>query len=180
VSKSNKQMEKQLSAVMPFVFNGEIPFEPRVWHGIEERARFWTIEYACTLIGEPKVENDEAIVPVSGFFDLPVWQLSRSQGMSFLIDDVVRLAKEKFVVGLLHTHPSGDLTPSSSDWATFTYLDALLGRPLLYMIMSPDKNRKPLIIHFEACHNCPNSFLKILEKIKEKRGEEHGSHENMV
>jgi hypothetical protein len=177
-------MKKQLSAVIPFVFNGEVPFEPGVWHRIQDRKEIYSkssnpLQWASALIGQPKVEENEAIVPITDFIELPIWQISRNR-LCFLIDDVIRISEMKFVVGILIFKPDEDLIPSSSDWATFTYLDALLGRPLLYMIMSPDKNRKPLIIHFEACHKCPNSFLKILEKIKEKRGEEHGSHENMV
>lgn len=180
-----KGNKKQLKAIKPFIFRGEIPFEPGVWHRIQDRVDLWSktnnpMEWACALIGKPKVEKNEAIVPIIDFIELPIWQLSRSHGLSFLIDDVIRIAEKKFVAGLLHSHTSGDLRPSSSDWATFTYLDAIMGRPLLYMILSPDKKRKPLIIHFEACHNCPKSFLKILKKIKKSGGEKYGTHENMV
>lgn len=170
---SRKRKKKHLSAIKPFIFSGKIPFESGVWRRIQDRVELWSksnnpMEYGCALISQPKVEKNKAIVPIVDFIELPIWQLSRSHGLSFLIDDVVRIAEKKFVVGLLHSHPNGDLSPSSSDWATFTYLDAILGRPLLYMIVSPDKERKPLIIHFGACHKCPNSFLNILKKIKEK------------
>ena len=180
-----KRKKKHLKAIRPFIFSGEIPFEPGVWHRIQDRVEFWSkssnpMEWACALISKPKVEKNEAIVPIVDFIELPIWQLSRSHGLSFLIDDVIRIAEKKFVAGLLHSHPNGDLTPSSSDWATFTYIDAILGRPLLYIIMSPEKKKKPLIIHFGACHRCPNSFLNILKKIKKSGGEKYGTHENMV
>jgi proteasome lid subunit RPN8/RPN11 len=176
---------KNFDATRPFIFNGEIPFEPGVWHKIQDRVELWSksdnpMEWACVLIGQPKVEKNEAIVPIVDFIELPIWQLSRTHGLSFLIDDVLRIAEKKFVAGLLHSHPNGVLNPSSADWATFTYLEAMLRRPLLYIIMGPSKDRKPLIIHFEACHKCPNSFLKIFKKIKEKGGEEHGTHQGMV
>jgi len=174
-----------LASIKPFIFKGNIPFESGIWHRIQDRVELWSksnnpMEWACALISQPKVEKNEAIVPIVDFIELPIWQLSRSHGLSFLIDDVIRMAERKFVAGLLHSHPNGDLTPSSSDWATFTYLDAILGRPLLYIIISPDKKRKPLIIHFEACHKCSNSFLNFLVKIKEKGGEKDGTHKNMV
>lgn len=176
-----KRKKRSLGNIRPFTYSGKIPFEPGVWHKIQDRVEFWSnssnpMEWGCVLIGKPKVEKKEAIVPIVDFFELPIWQLSRSRGLSFLIDDVVRIAEKKFVAGLLHSHPNGDLTPSSSDWATFTYLDAILGRPLLYMIVSPDKNRKPLIIHFGACHKCRSSFLNIFKKIKQKGGEKLGTH----
>lgn len=169
-----KRSKENLKSFKPFIFSGRIPFESSVWHRIQDRVELWDkpntpMEWACVLISQPKVEEDKAIVPVVDFIELPVWELSRSRGLSFLIDDVIRIAKKKFVAGLLHSHPNGDLTPSSSDWATFTYIDAILGRPLLYVIVGPDKDKKPLIIHFEACHKCPNSFLNLFKKIKGKR-----------
>jgi hypothetical protein len=178
-------VKRRLDVVKPFVFDGEVPFETGVWHKIQDRVELWSksenpMEWACVLVSQPKVEKNEAIVPIVDFIELPIWQLSRSHGLSFLIDDVVRIAEKKFVAGLLHSHPNGDLTPSSSDLATFLYLDAIMGRSLLYLILAPDKNKKPLIIHFEACHKCPNSFLKIFKKIKEKGGEQHGTYKSMV
>lgn len=169
---SRKRKKKHLSAIKPFIFSGKIPFEPGVWHRIHDRVELWSesknpMEWACVLISQPKVEKDKAIVPVVDFIELPVWELSRSRGLSFLIDDVIKIAEKKFVAGVLHSHPSGDLTPSSSDWATFIYLDAILGRPLLYLIISP-KKKKPLIINFKACHECPNSFLNLLKQLKQK------------
>lgn len=180
-----RRKKKELKAIQPFIFSGKIPFKPNVWYRTQDRVELWSksenpMEWACVLISQPKVEKDKPIVPIVDFIELPIWQLSRNRGLSFLIDDVIRIAEKKFVAGLLHSHPNGDLTPSSSDWATFTYLDVILGRPLLYMIVSPDKNRKPLIIHFKACHKCPNSFLNILKKIKKRGGEKDGTHENLV
>lgn len=184
MEKSNKSKRNQLTAIRPFVFNGEVPFEPGVWHRAQDRVELFShftiaMTWAAALVGQPKVEENEAIVPIVDFIELPIWQI-KTQCLSFLIDDVVRIAERKFVAGILCSHPNGDLTPSSSDWATFTYLDAILGRSLLYMIMSPDRERKPLIIHFEACHKCPNSFLKILEEIRKKGGEENGTHQRML
>lgn len=174
-----------MASIKPFIFNGEVPFVPGIWRKMQDRVELWSktgnpMEWACALVSQPKVDKNKAIMPIVDFIELPIWQISRTHGLSFLIDDVIRIAEKKFVAGLLHSHPNSDLTPSSSDWATFVYLDAMLGRPLLYMIVSPDRNRKPLIIHFEACHKCPNSFLKILKEIKEKGGEEHGTHQSMV
>jgi hypothetical protein len=184
LEKSDKRNRKQLSAIRPFVFNGEVPFEPGVWHRLQDRNEIYSksdnpIERANVLITQPTVEGNEAIEPITDFIELPIWQISRNR-LSFLIDDVLRISEVKFVAGLLIFKPDEDLTPSSSDWATFTYLDALLGRPLLYMIMGPDKNRKPLIIHFEPCHKCPNSFHKLFEEIRKKGGENNGTHQSMV
>ena len=175
-----KGRKKHFDAVNPFIFKGEIPFVPSVWCRLQDRIEIYSrpnnpVEYGSALISQPKVKNNVGIVPIVDFVDLPIWHLSRSRGMSFLIDDVIRIAEKKFVVGLLHSHPNGDLTPSSSDWATFTYIDAILGRPLLYVIVSPDKNRKPLIIHFESCHKCPDSFLNVFKKIK-SGGEKDGKY----
>lgn len=181
--KSNKRKKSVLSAVKPFIFNGEVHFEKGVWHKVQDRNEVYSKSSnpqprASVMISQPKVEAGEAIVPVKDFIELPIYQISRDH-LSFLIDDIIKISEMKFVLGLLIFKPDDDLTPSSSDWATFTYLDALLGRPLLYIIMGPDKSKKPLIISFEACSACPHSFLKIFEKIKEKRGEEHAD-ENMV
>jgi len=172
--KSKKERKNIVRSLKPFVYLEEIPFDEEVWHKIQDRIKIWSdsknpVEWACLLISKPRVEKDKAIAPIVDFIELPLWEISRNRGLNFLIDDVARIAKEKFVVGLLHSHPSGDLTPSSSDWATFLYLDSILGRPLLYIIMSPHKP-KPLVIHFERCHKCPYSFLNLLKEIK-KGGE---------
>jgi proteasome lid subunit RPN8/RPN11 len=173
---SSRKKEEQIAALRPFIYEGEVPFEPGVWNRIMDRVEIWSdpgnpLEWACGLIVKPRVDKNEAIVPVTDFVEMPVWALSRSHGLSFLIDDFLRVAAKMFIIGELHSHPDGNLLPSSSDWATFTYLDAMLGRPLLHLIVGPDRKRKPLIIHFETCYKCPNSFLKILEKIKENGGE---------
>ncbi len=182
--KPEKKKQKIVDSLKPFVYLEDIPFEPEIWSKIQDRIDIWSnsknpVEWACLLISKPKVEKDKAIAPIVDFIELPMWHLSRNRGLTFLIDDVVRIAKEKFVVGLLHTHPNGDLTPSSSDWATFTYLDAILGRPLLYIIISPSKP-KPLIIHFGRCHECPNSFFNLFKVIKKGGEKKYGTYKDLV
>ena len=159
------------SSLKPFIYNGEIPFEQNVWERIKERVEIFSgsdnpVEWGCVLIGKPKVLEAEAIVPVMDNIELPLWDLSRTRGLSILLDDIVRISKKKFVVGLLHSHPNDVLMPSSSDLATFLYTDTLVGRPLIYMIVSPNTQRKPLILHFKACHQCPNSFFNLLKNLK--------------
>jgi len=175
LSSTRKESKATITSLKPFIYHEEIPFEQSVLERIQERVGIFSssdnpVEWGCVPIGKPKVLKDEAIVPVTDFVELPLWNLSRSKGLSILLDDILKISKRKFVVGLLHSHPNDDLMPSSSDLATFLYTDVLLGRPLIYMIVSPNKQRKPLILHFRACHECPNSFFKILKNLKKERG----------
>ena len=129
----------RIAELTPFIFHDKIPFEPGVLHKIQNRIELWSrsnnpMEWGCALISQPKVEHNEPIVPIVDFIELPIWQLSRSRGLSFLLDDVVRIAQKEFICGLLHSHPNGNITPSASDLATYFYLDAIIGRPLLYLI----------------------------------------------
>jgi len=165
----------------------EIPFETKTWNKILERIQMWSkdrqnpIEWCCVLIGKPKEVDGKNTFAVTDFYELPVFNLSRRQGLSIVLEDVLRIAEKYWVIGLLHTHPDGDLFPSSADFATFLYCDVLMKRSLVYIIASPDGRTE--IYTFARCHQCPlnsffDRFVRKREELDKANGgeKEYGNH----
>jgi|GEM_PF-5718439 len=155
----------QEEAIEHLIFEGVIAVVPSVEEKINELIRLWSdkdpkMEWGCCLYGSYTANRGEAIPLVTGFVELPAWNLNRGNSLSINLDDIVRIAEEYDVIALLHSHPTGQLFPSAQDLATFLYTDLLLDRPLLYIIASPDG--KKLILTFEKCHACKYSFLKAM------------------
>lgn len=159
------------------IHKGTIALPPELDDRIKERIKLWSqgknqVEWPCVLTGHMRASKDLILYEVTDFFELPSYNANRQHGLLICLDDVLKVAEKNFIVALLHTHPSGNLIPSASDLATFLAVDNLLGRPLLYIIASPDD--KKLILSFEKCRDCKHSPFKLLGKQntrKQKGGE---------
>ncbi len=159
------------------IHKGTIALPPELDDRIKERIKLWSqgknqVEWPCVLTGQMRASKDLILFEVTDFYEIPSYNANRQHGLLICLDDVLRVADKNFVVALLHTHPSGNLLPSVSDLATFLAVDNLLGRPLLYIIASPDG--KKLILSFERCRDCEHSPFKLLAKQnarKQKGGE---------
>lgn len=153
-------------AIKCFVYQGKIALMPEVAKKIQERIDLWSkgqqsIEWACVGTGKVLVEGDEDIPLITDFYELPAWNLNRQHGYTICLDDIAKIGEKNFILTDIHSHPSGNLFPSSGDLATFIYTDLLLGRPVLHIIASP--NGEKLIISFAKCWECPNSFFKLIK-----------------
>lgn len=144
---------------------GDVAILPEVSDKIEERIRLWSkserpVEWACCLIGNIAAKGDEAFLVIKDFLELPAYNLNREHGIAVCLNDIKRIAEKYFIVGILHSHPSEDLMPSANDIAMAIYVDILLSRPILHIIASP--NGEKLILSFDKCHECQNSFFNII------------------
>lgn len=162
-------MKSGLSKLEHLIYPGRIVVEERVAEAIEERIKLWSekdpkIEWACLLCGSYTANGKEAMPFVTGYIELPAWNLNREHSLAINLNDILRISEEHHVLALLHSHPSGQLMPSAQDLATFLYCEALLGRPLLYIIASPDGQK--LILSFLKCHECENSFLEAIAAVQ--------------
>jgi len=152
-------------AIRCFVYQGKIALTPEVARKTQERIDLWSkgqrgVEWACVCTGKVLAEGDGEIPLITDFYELPAWNLNRQHGYTICLDDIARIGEKNFILTFLHSHPSGNLFPSSGDMATFIYTDLLLGRPILHIIASP--NGEKLIISFAKCWECPNSFFKLI------------------
>lgn len=164
-------METNLEQLECYIYQGKIALASQLEKKIEERLFLWSkssmpVEWACVLIGAIRLDGEEEVPIVEDFFELPAFNLNREHGLVINLNDIARIAEKFYVIGLYHSHPSGDLMPSPSDIATFLYTDILIGRPLLYIIASPGGSK--LILSFASCHSCPNSFFKLITEIRKK------------
>jgi len=148
---------------------------PDVEKKIRERIELWSsgehgLEWGGVGTGKVLVNGDEDLPLITDFYELPAFNLNRHQSYTICLDDIAKIGEKNLILALLHSHPSGNLFPSSSDLATFLYTDILLGRPILYIIASP--NGEKLILSFAKCWECENSFLKIIQGVREQHGGE--------
>jgi len=149
------------------IYEGKIAILPSVSEKIEKLIELWSnknpkIEWCCVCYGEYAFNGKEAIPLITGFIELPSWNLlNRENGLSININDIIRIKEANYnIIALLHSHPF-NILPSPQDLEAFIYIDIILGKPLFYIIVTPDKNK--LIISFEKCWNCQNSFIKIIQ-----------------
>lgn len=152
-------------AIRCFLYQGKIAVLPDVNEKIQERITLWSnskppSEWSCVGTGKLLLKDDDVIPLVQDFYELPAWNLNRQHGYTVCLDDIARIAQEHFVIALIHSHPSGNLFPSSGDLATFLYADLLIERPLVYIIAGPDGSK--LILSFAKCWGCKDSFFKLI------------------
>jgi len=154
-------------AIECFIYQGKLAVLPEIDRKIQERIKLWSknpqpTEWACVLTGSIIVEGDDDKPLVTDFYELPAWNLgSRQQAYTICLDDIAKIGERNFILALLHSHPSGNLFPSSGDLATFLYTDLLLGRPILYVIASPNGEKR--ILSFTKCWECENSLFKLIQ-----------------
>jgi len=156
-------------AIECFVYQGKIAVMPEVAKKTQERIDLWSkgqqsVEWACVGVGKMLAERDEDIPLITDFYELPAWNLNRQHGYTICLDDIAKIGEKNLILTDLHSHPSGNLFPSSGDIATFLYTDLLLGRPILHIIASP--NGEKLILSFAKCWECENSFLKLIQGMR--------------
>ncbi|MGQ9468684.1 MAG: Mov34/MPN/PAD-1 family protein [Nitrososphaerales archaeon] len=159
-----------------FIYQGKIAVMPEVDRKIKERIKLWSrspqpTEWACVLTGKISAEGGEGIPLVTDFYELPAWNLGSGQhAYTICLDDIAKIAEKNFVLALLHSHPSGNIFPSSGDVATFLYTDLLLGRPIFYIITSPSGEK--LILSFVKCWSCEHSFFRLIKEMGKPKGGE--------
>lgn len=142
---------------------------PKVYKKIKERIEIWSksekpIEWVCVLTGETRLEDGNLITVADDFYEIPVYNLNRKHGLSLWLGDVKRISMKKHVVAMLHSHTNNDLRPSPSDMATFLNIDLLLDRSIPQIIANP--KGETFIFTFKNCHNCKNSFFKLISHKK--------------
>jgi len=163
---------KKEQAIECFVYQGKIAVLPDIEKKIQERIELWSknpqpVEWACVLIGSLTPDGTPL---VKDFLELPAYNLNREHGLTVNLDDIARIAEKKFALAVLHTHPSHNLMPSSTDFATFLFTDVLVGRPLLYILASPSGDK--LILSFAKCWECKDSLFKLIQGVRKQKGGE--------
>ncbi len=120
-------------------------FHPSVLDRLQDQIDLWTAdkkdptEWACVVTGKGPHEIDDFIV-------LPHYDVCRRRNsLSILVKDIRRIARHgKRIVGLLHTHPSGNLDLTPFDYMLFLQLEyeieSMTGskdRGLVYSVAGP-------------------------------------------
>jgi len=157
-----------------FIYDGKIFVPLDIAEKINERVKIHakepSQEWVCLLCGEQRFVEGKLVEFVTDFFELPTYNLNKSSSLAISLSDIKKIVEEGYyVIAILHTHPKAsflDLWPSPNDIATAISIDAFLGRPIKHIIADPEGNK--LILTFEKCFNCKNSFFKFLFKQKEK------------
>ena len=157
-----------------FIYEGKIFIPVDIAEKIEKRIKLHakepSQEWICVLTGESRFVEGKLVEVVTDFFELPTYNLNKSSSLAISLTDVKKIVEEGYyVIAILHTHPKAsllDLWPSPNDIATAISIDAFLGRPIKHIIAEPEGNK--LILTFEKCFNCENSFFKFLFKQKGK------------
>ena len=158
-----------------FIFDGKIFVPLDIAEKINERVKIHakepSQEWICVLTGESRFVEGKLVEVVKDFFELPTYNPDKSSSLAISLSDIKKIVDEGYyVIGVLHSHPKArleDLWPSLNYVATAICIDAMLGRPLKHIIMDSDGNK--LILTFENCFKCENSFFKFL--FKQKGGE---------
>ncbi len=139
-------------------FEDEIPFKTPTLERLKDRIRLWTndprngIEWACVLTGKMEEVEEKAPPVVDDFVVLPNYDMYRRQNrLPVLIGDIRRIRDHgKMLIGLLHTHPSGNLAPSDSEVSFFISTDLKVHK-MVYIIAGPDDRR--VVYHFKNLYN---------------------------
>lgn len=137
----------------------DVPMDEKIVEKVEQRIEVWSgvnkVEWAAVLTGSKDSER------ATDFFELPVFDLSRRQGLPAFLEDVQRIDKDHHVLGLLQSSPEGRLFPSSTDFATFVYMEMILKRKLDFVMCAPSGGKEAY--ELSRCASCPlNSFFKNL------------------
>jgi len=148
-----------------------ISCDRRTYERIMDRVKLWTegrnpVEWACVLTGGViKMVKGEPHQVVDDFYELPIYDVTRRQNyLSILVEDILRIhAIKKHIVGLVHTHPSGDLKPSTFDMYLFMHLDLQIGRPLKYVIFNPEGEHE--VFDFQGLWD-HGAFADLSKKVK--------------
>lgn len=165
-----------------FLFEGKIYVPQELALRIEKRIQLHSKkpaqEWICALCGERRFIDDRLVEVVTDFFTLPSYNVDKDSRLVISLLDIKKIADEGYyIIAILHTHPHEgleELWPSPSDIATAISIDALLGRPLKYIIVDKDGNK--LFLTFENCFKCENSFFNFL--FKQKGGEKVGKYKD--
>jgi hypothetical protein len=133
--------------------------EEKTQKKIDDRIEVWSkinkTEWAAVLTGK---NGNSAI---SDFFELPIFDLSRQQGLPTFIDHILRIDKEHHILGLIQSSSDGRLFPSSTDFATFVYMQMALKRDLKFVMCAPSGEKE--LYELQRCAACQlNSFFKNL------------------
>lgn len=167
--------EEELRSELKIALCIEKDAEKRFW----ERVKLWSSEgkngetpVELGSIGVGKMQEIEdngqrfTMLYVQDFIDLPAYNLFRQYSVSFIIEDIKKVLKNRFACLMVHSHPSGNLEFSPEDKALAFIVDEIAGRPLLHIVVNVKGEKN--ILHFLPCWNCPHSLFG--KKVKEVKG----------
>lgn len=144
-----------------FVYKGTLLLLPEVARKIDDVVKTWKDkETGFVLTGENKIVDNAFVHVVNDFYELPTYDVNRTNKLIISLGDIAEIAKKKNIIAIEHVHPSSVPWPSLADLATMISVDVLLQKPILHIIANPEGKR--LILSFQKCHECENSFLKFL------------------
>lgn len=136
----------------------------RLWRKVCEANPFSRYRLSLLLIGEVKVEKDEAMIAVKDFFAMPAW-FSSTIELDVSISDIETIAQEYMVVATLVACPEHHpLNPF--DVGFLLSVDAVVGKPIPHIIYGADGQKR--IISFEKCTGIAE-LLKSLKANLERR-----------
>jgi proteasome lid subunit RPN8/RPN11 len=169
----NLEVEKEFPEC--FVFKGSLLLLPEVAKKIDDIVRTWkNKETGFVLCGEDKMVDNAMFHVVTDFYTLPTYDFNMTSKLIIDLGDIARIATKKNIIAIQHVHPSSELWPSLADLATMISIDILLRKPVLHIISNSEGKR--LILTFEKCHECENSFLKFLLLKSKEVKKENGKH----
>ena len=162
-------------------YNQDIPFDAKTYERLKDRVKLWAdgknpVEWACVLTGLVKGVNENLYEVVDDFYELPIYDVCRRQNqLAILVEDILKVHNgKKYIIGLLHTHPSGNLAPTPFDIYMFMHLDLQIGRSLRYLIVGPDSQQE--IYHFQKLWDT-GGFSDLSKKVQldisRRKGGEH-------
>ena len=158
-----KKIEESVEKEFPecFIYQGTLLVLPEIARKINDIAKTWkNKETGFVLTGEDKIIDNALVHVVTDFYTLPTYDVNRTHRLLIDLSDIARIAKKKNIIAIEHVHPNGQLWPSLSDLATMISIDILLAKPVLHIIANTEGER--LILSFQKCHECKNSFFKFL------------------
>jgi proteasome lid subunit RPN8/RPN11 len=157
-----------------FVYKGTLLLLPRVAKKTDDVARTWKDkETGFVFTGEEKIVDNALVHVVDDFYELPTYDINRTNKLVISLGDIDEIARKKNIIAIEHIHPHSEPWPSLADIATMISIDILLQKPILHIIANTEGKR--LILSFQKCHECENSFFKFLlfkkTEVKRKNGQ---------
>ncbi|MDI6826808.1 MAG: hypothetical protein QMD36_06565 [Candidatus Aenigmarchaeota archaeon] len=158
-----------------FIYKGTLLLLPEVAKKIDDVVKTWKDkETGFVLTGEDKIVDNALVHVINDFYQLPTYDVNRTNKLIIALDDIKEIAKKKNIIAIEHVHPNSEPWPSLADIATMISIDILLHKPILHIIANTEGKR--LILSFQKCHECENSFFKFLLSKRMEVKKENGKH----
>jgi len=158
-----------------FIYKGTLLVLPHVAKKSNDVATTWKDkETGFVFTGEDKIVDNALVHLVDDFYELPTYDVNRTNKLVISLGDIEEIARKKNIIAIEHIHPHSEPWPSLADLATMLSIDILLQKPILHIIANTDGKR--LILCFQKCHECENSFFKFLFSKRTEVKKENGQH----